>query len=174
MMYLIELPFGFPGRIFGSPMPFGDFDPEGGAFREFKREKISVIVLLAEEEECFQKTGLNLRAFYSKKGFQVIHLPIPDFSVPSTKDLERTIKAALQHAQAGHNIVIHCHAGIGRTGLFAACLAKAALGLSGEEAIGWIKNYIPGAGETRSQRELILDDGTLRHSPLSTGGFNIS
>src|SRR4030042_34210 len=63
-------------------------------------------------------TGLNLKSLYLKQGFQLIHLPIPDFDVPSKEDLEEAIKKTVEHAHAGQNILIHCHAGLGRTGLF--------------------------------------------------------
>jgi protein-tyrosine phosphatase len=138
-------------------MPFGDFDPAGEILHAYRQEKISVVVLLAEEAECLQRTGLNLLDLYSKKGFEVIHLPISDFSVPSKRELEAALRRTLQCAQAGLNIVIHCHAGIGRTGLFAAFFAKHVLGLSGKEAINWVRNFIPGAAETDSQRRMILD-----------------
>ena len=46
-MSLIELPFGFPGRIFRSPMPFGPYDLHGEAYDRFCEEQIAVIVLLA-------------------------------------------------------------------------------------------------------------------------------
>jgi hypothetical protein len=41
-MPLTELPLHLSGRIFRSPMPFGDFDPDGKAFLKFKQEKVSV------------------------------------------------------------------------------------------------------------------------------------
>jgi protein-tyrosine phosphatase len=159
---LTKLPLPLPGRIFGSPMPFGDYDPEGEALLKFKEEKISLIVLLAEEEECLRKTGRNLKALYTKEGFQVIHIPIPDFNVPSKEDLDQAVKITVEQARAGCHVAIHCHAGIGRTGLFAASLAKEVLGLSGEEAIRWTRKYIPGAVETREQRQLIMGDDTSR------------
>jgi hypothetical protein len=40
--------------------------------------------------------------------------------------------------------------------MFTACLAKHVLGLSGEEAIAWIRHYIPGAVETSLQRQLVM------------------
>jgi len=157
-MSLTELPFSLPGRIFRSPMPFGDFDPDGKSFLAFKEEKVSVIVLLVDEEESLRKTGLNLKALYEGQGFQVIHLPIRDFSIPTKADLERVVKVTADHARSGRNIVIHCYAGIGRTGLFASCLAKEILGLSGLEAIRWVRKYIPGAVEAPEQKQLILED----------------
>jgi protein-tyrosine phosphatase len=160
---LTKLPLPLPGHIFGSPMPFGDYDPEGKAFLKFKEQKISLIVLLAEEEECLRKAGRNLKTLYIKEGFQVIHIPIPDFNVPSKEDLEQAVQITVEQARAGCHVAIHCHAGIGRTGLFAAYLAKNVLGLSGEEAIRWVRKYIPGAVETREQKQLILGDNTPRN-----------
>jgi protein-tyrosine phosphatase len=73
-------------------------------------------------------------------------------------DLERVVKVTADHARSGRNIVIHCYAGIGRTGLLASYLAKEILGLSGLEAIRWVRKYIPGAVEAPEQRQLILED----------------
>src|SRR5262249_6641624 len=50
-MPLTELPFGFPGRIFRSPMPFGQYDLHGEVYDRFCEEQIAVIVLLASDEE---------------------------------------------------------------------------------------------------------------------------
>src|SRR4030042_6299813 len=157
-MPLTELPYHLPGSIFRSPMPFSVYDPQGDCLLEFKREKGSIIVLLAEEAECRERTGRHLKSLYYQEGFQVIHLPIPDFGVPSKVDLEGTVKKTVKHAQAGQNIVIHCHAGLGRTGLFVAYLAKEVLGLSSEEAICWTRKYVPHALETAEQRKWVIND----------------
>ncbi len=50
-MPLTELPFGLPGRVFRSPMPFGLYDPHGEVYDQFREEQIAVIVLLASDEE---------------------------------------------------------------------------------------------------------------------------
>lgn len=158
-MPLTELPFGLAGRIFRSPMPFGIYDPREEVFNKYIQNGVSVIVLLAEDEECLEKAGRNLRCLYEEKGFTVIHLPIRDFSVPFYSDLVRAVNAVIAYAQTGRNIAIHCSAGIGRTGLFAALLAKQVLGFSGEEAIAWVRQYIPWAVETAEQRQLVVGDG---------------
>jgi protein-tyrosine phosphatase len=153
---LTELPFGLPGRIFRSPMPFGPYDLHSEVYDLFREEQIAVIVLLASDEECLHKTGCHLRALYLKEGFQVLYLPIPDFGVPTRDDLEQTVQQTIAHAQAGHHVVIHCSAGIGRTGLFTAYLAKRWLGLSGTEALQWVRCFIPHAVETPEQQQLVL------------------
>jgi protein-tyrosine phosphatase len=157
-MPLTELPFGFPGRIFRSPMPFGQYDPHGEVYARFLHQQITVVVLLADEQECLHKAGRNLREWYLKEGLQVLYLPIPDFSVPSQDDLEQAVQHTIAYAQAGHHIAIHCSAGIGRTGLFAAYLAKRFLGLPGGEALQWIRRFIPHAVETAEQQRLLLYD----------------
>jgi len=155
---LTELPFGFSGRIFRSPMPFGPYDLHGEVYDRFCEEQIAVIVLLASDEECLHKTGCNLRVLYLKEGFQVLYLPISDFRVPTREDLEQTVQSTIAHAQAGRHIAIHCSAGIGRTGLFTAYLAKRCLGLAGAEALQWVRRFIPRAVETPEQQRLVLDD----------------
>jgi protein-tyrosine phosphatase len=160
-MPLTELPFGLHGRIFRRPMPFGPYDLHGEVYDRWCEEQIAVIVLLASDAECLHKAGCNLRALYLKEGFQVLYLPIPDFSVPAKDDLEQAVYNTIACAQAGHHIVIHCSAGIGRTGLFIACLAKRCLGLSGHEALQWVRRYIPRAVETPEQQRLVLHDDEM-------------
>ena len=139
-------------------MPFGPSDLHGEVYDRFCEEQIGVIVLLSSDEECLHKTGCHLRALYLKEGFQVLYLPIPDFGVPTKDDLEQTVQRTIAYAQAGHHIVIHCSAGIGRTGLFTAYLAKRCLGLSGAEALQWVRRFIPRAVETLEQQRLVLHD----------------
>jgi len=157
-MSVTELPLGLPGRIFRSPMPYGDFDPEGKALEAFQENNISVVVLLAEEQEILKRTGRDLKGLYLSGGLEVIDLPIPDFDVPEKDALEKVLALTLSHAKAGRNIVIHCHAGLGRTGLLAAHLARRVLGLPGAEAIRWVRRYIPGAVEVPEQERMILTD----------------
>jgi hypothetical protein len=102
-MPLTELPFGFPGRVFRSPMAFGPYDLHGEVYDRFCEEQMSVIVLLASDKAWLHKTGCHLRALYHKAGFQVLYLPMPDFSVPPKDDLEQagqhTIAYALKNPQ---------------------------------------------------------------------------
>jgi protein-tyrosine phosphatase len=156
-MFLTEFPFGLPGRIFRSVMPYSPYDPSGSLLETFRQQAISLIVLLAEPDECYYVTGQDLPALYMQAGFQMLHLPIPDGGVPSRASLAHLVTAILQHAEAGDHIVIHCYAGIGRTGLVLAAMTKRLWGVSGDAAIAWVRRYLPRAVETPGQRALLQD-----------------
>ncbi|SPP64626.1 protein-tyrosine phosphatase family protein [Nitrospira lenta] len=154
-MLITELPFGQPGRILRSPMPFGKYDPEGVIYEAYRNHHVSVIVLLAEDRECQAKAHRDLRALYIRDGFTVVHLPIVDFGIPDAQALRVALDATVSEAQDGRHLAIHCSAGIGRTGLFAACLARRLLNLPGELAIEWVRRHIAGAVETPQQRDFV-------------------
>jgi atypical dual specificity phosphatase len=85
----------------------------------------------------------------------VLHLPMKDYSGTDVQLLTQVVDAALELAKTGKNLVIHCHAGLGRTGLFAACLARRQLGLGPAEAIRWIRELVPGSIESDEQESVI-------------------
>ncbi len=156
-MTVTELPLGLPGQVYRCPMPFGEFDPDENVFSQLINNQVSCVVLLASDDECIKKTSMNLREMYTGAGMSVIHLPIQDFSVPVESELRNSIEKALKILHDGNNLAIHCSAGIGRTGTFAACLAKREQGITGEQAIEWIRQVVPGAVETDEQEQLILE-----------------
>lgn len=154
---VIELPLSLPGRVFGSPMPFNDKDPYGKLLELYSREGIDVIVMLVDIEESIRETGYDLLNLYRQKGIDVIYFPISDFGIPEREDLITNLDRTFEKALDGKNILVHCNGGLGRTGMFLACFVKRALGLSGEQAISWVRERIPGAVETDSQYKMVLD-----------------
>lgn len=148
---LTELPFGFPGRIYRSPMPYGNYDPQDAVLDLYGQAGIKVVVMLVSFEEAWQKTGLDLRCLYRDLGMQVIYLPIPDFDIPFAADLLSGLSQVQAEALAGRAVAVHCNAGVGRTGLFMACLARKVFGMTGKQAVAWVQQYIAHAVETESQ-----------------------
>jgi protein-tyrosine phosphatase len=137
-------------------MPFSQFD-RFDAWSAYQDHDIQLIVLLTEQQEYLVYANRDLPEFYRSQEMDVLHLPVPDFGIPAdANQWEDGIRAVMDAAEAGRNVAVHCLAGLGRTGTFMACLAKSALGMSGREAIDWVRNYIPGALENSHQEEFVM------------------
>ncbi len=155
IMEFTELPYTFPGKIFRSAMPYSSYDPDGKLIPAYKNNNVSMVVMLASEDESIRTTGRDLLDIYQAEGIEVLYLPIEDFGVPETSEVREAIPLVLAHSQRGGVVAVHCHAGLGRTGMFLAGLAKLGMGYSSEEAIRWVREYIPGAIEVPEQVKLV-------------------
>jgi len=155
---LVELPYGLEGRIFRSPMPFSPYDP-GNLWETYQNETVDMVVVLTESQEYLVRAKRDLVAFYEDAGLDVMHLPIPDFQTPPDPPAFRdALKVVEDYAGDGQNVAVHCMAGLGRTGLFLACLARRILGFSGPEAIAWVRDYVPGTLENLGQEQFVIDN----------------
>ena len=155
---LTELPYGLPGKIFRSPLPFSPlFDPGGQLLEAFLAVEVDLVVMLTEPEEVLALTGLDLEAQYQDLGFDVLSVPVVDFSVPEKEPFRAAIMEVQAAAQSGQTVVVHCHAGIGRTGMFTASMAKEILRLDGRSAVEWVRQYIPDAVENQRQFQFVMD-----------------
>ena len=51
-----------------------------------------------------------------KSGFNVLHSPVPDFGAPSLDQLKTIVTWIDNEIALGKKVLVHCYAGIGRTG----------------------------------------------------------
>ena len=138
-------------------MPFSRFD-EVDVWSSYLEQEVDLVVVLTEQQEYVVYAGKDLPAFYRSQGMETLHIPVPDFGVPD--DLEswqKGLDAVLAAAESGRNVVVHCLAGIGRTGTFLACLAKEKMDLDGMDAIRWVRDSIRGAMENSYQEEFVIN-----------------
>lgn len=158
MQNLTHIPYNLPGQIFRSPMPFGAFDDGYTTLDEYKQAGIDIVLMLTTPDEDIARAERNLETLYTQEGFETIRLPIVDFDVPEDPHvLQDTLKKVITRAEEGKNIAIHCYAGRGRTGMFAALLARRILGFDGEKAIMWTRKFFS-AIETEEQKLIVLND----------------
>ncbi len=154
MFRAVTLPDGVKGRLFLHSMP-GRYEGWNAFLEEAGKEGIDLIVCLTPEEEVERKSPDYARAV--KRGrlpFRRESFPIEDFG--TTHDLEGFSSLVLRVAgelRSGKGVLVHCGAGIGRTGTFATCLLLA-LGMKREEAERAVREA--GANpEAPAQEELI-------------------
>ena len=138
-------------------MPFSRFD-KVDVWSSFIEQSIDLVVVLTEQQEYLVYAGKDLPAFYRSQGMEVLHIPVPDFGIPDDLDSwQDGLEAVVLAAESGKNVVIHCLAGIGRTGTFLACLAKEKMALDGMDAIRWVRNSVQGAMENSYQEDFVIN-----------------
>jgi len=82
---------------------------------------IKLVVSLLETNEA-RTLGLDAeREEVRGLGMDFVSFPIPDMGIPtSVEEFASLSKMLLKQVNAGVNTLVHCHAGIGRSGLMAA------------------------------------------------------
>ena len=135
---------------------FSNFD-HTDVWPSYQDKNINLVLVLTEQQEYLVYARMDLPEFYRSNGLEVLHIPVPDFGVPTDHEIwENGLDKVAEAARDGKNIAVHCLAGIGRTGTFLACLAKETLGLEGREAIKWVRESLPGAMENDYQEEYVV------------------
>ena len=85
--------------------------------------QVEVVVSLLSEEETHELGLTAEMEVVDKSGLRFISFPIQDYNVPASEGaLRQLVKDLEQLLDQGHNVGIHCRAGVGRSSLVAACL----------------------------------------------------
>jgi len=129
------LPEGVAGQVWLGPMP-GRFDSWSSFRNEADRVRLAVVVCLAPRQEVAELAP-EYHAALRTGGlpFRWINVPMRNFGLPEDPaGFRRDIAAIAQNVRAGEVVLLHCAAGLGRTGSAAACLLKA-LGVEEREAL---------------------------------------
>ena len=120
------------------PLVLGGSNPTTTQLKNLYQEGFRSIISLLDETE--QSPDYDIEEVKAM-GFKRFSIPLEDFSAPMLDDFKAFLKA-IHHALNQGKVLIHCQAGLGRTGTMAAAywINK---GLSVNEAIKKIRKSNP-------------------------------
>jgi hypothetical protein len=155
------------GQLFRSPMPFAPmFDTTRSVMAEYRDAGVTVVVCLAGVDEMKGRTGLDLVGRYWEEGCAVIVHHIDDLHIPcDVAAFCRLVDRVHEMLMCGNRVVVHCHAGIGRTGILMACLATRHCGVKPSEAVATVRAQVRGAIQTDEQVKFITRASSTRLHP---------
>lgn len=151
----VRLPPGIGGHLYITRMPgrFGDF---AGDRQQIEDRGIDTVLCLAPPDEIRSEALEYAEAIHAGTLPWGDHrmLPIPDFGVPEDRDaFFAQVCGVVGALRADRRVLIHCGAGIGRSGTVATAVLMA-LGLNYRDAL---QNVMAAGGqvESWSQEQLL-------------------
>jgi len=90
----------------------------------------------------------------TRLGIQEVHIPVADLRPPSPEQLETAVRLLREAVADGGRALVHCDAGLGRTGTVVACYLVTT-GLDARAAIAEVRSRRPGSVETYAQEAAV-------------------
>lgn len=122
----LPLPAPIPGRLWLQSMP-GRLESWGAFLDEARQRQLNLVVCLNPLDEVAQLSPTYHKAIAEGRlPFRWLHLPMRDFGLGSDPSAFRAgVEQIVQGLRLGDSALLHCAAGMGRTGTVAACVLKA-------------------------------------------------
>jgi protein-tyrosine phosphatase len=131
----VRLPSELPGQLWLGAMP-GRFESWPAFESRAERSGLAMVVCLTPRTELAELSpDYHAAVVAGRVGYRWMQVPMRNFGVPEDgAAFRRDVQAIAQAVRNGDAVLLHCAAGIGRTGTAAACVCKA-LGLEAGEAL---------------------------------------
>ena len=136
---LLALPPEATGRLWLSSMP-GRFEPWTRFVAEAEAVRLGLVVCLTPREEIAELSpAYHAAVARGRLPFRWTLLPMRNFGLPEDPAAFRTqVMDVARRVREGESGLLHCAAGLGRTGSAAACVLKS-LGLDTPQALARVR-----------------------------------
>jgi protein-tyrosine phosphatase len=142
--------------VFGAERPGYLYPRTTGAVPEwiaFMRSKGVQRVLCLLPQKQLDDFAPELLTLYQSQFSAVLHIPVQDFLVPTDEALWAGVSFLRASELAAEPVVVHCNAGMGRTGILLSAWLIARHRLSIEDAVRTVKEYAAQRGARRAPFE---------------------
>lgn len=144
---LLGRPSNFSWFVEGSIAASG-FPGSRRALRWLKRQGIGSILSLTPEQID--------ESYAAQLGIVVSRVPMVNLKPASPEELAEAVDR-LQAEAAGKKVLVHCLAGVGRTGMVLAAYLVKTRKMSAEEAVAEVRRLRPGSVQRRSQESAVAE-----------------
>lgn len=122
--------------------------PDADDLAWLRRNGIDLLVSLTESPPP--------RRDVNDAGLMTVHIPVPDMTAPSVRQLELAVDSLLRAKATNLGVAVHCAYGRGRTGTVLAAY-WVAQGLTATEAVRKVRDLRPGSVETADQERAVAE-----------------
>jgi atypical dual specificity phosphatase len=133
--------------------------PRRRDLREAHRRGVRRLVNLSKRE------GTHA-ALLTELGLEEVRIPVQDLRPPTPEQLEAGVAAIREAIARGDRVLVHCDAGLGRTGTLIACYLVTT-GLDAPSAIAAVRAKRPGSVETYAQEAAVEAFAAALRPPAS-------
>jgi len=136
----VKMPPTVPGTLWLGSMP-GRFESWSAFEAQAQRARLALVVCLTPRDELAELSpAYHAAVVQGTVPFRWLNLPMPNFGVPEEPAaFRREVQQIAAALRQGDAVLLHCAAGLGRTGSTAACVLKA-LGVPTEEALQRVRD----------------------------------
>jgi protein-tyrosine phosphatase len=136
----VQLPPDVAGQLWLGPMP-GRFQAWSAFTVEAGRSGLGLVVCLTPRPELAELSpDYHAAIGRGRLPFRWMHVPMRNFGLPEDPAaFRRDVAAIAGSIREGKAVLLHCAAGLGRTGTAAACVLKA-LGLDAATALQHVRD----------------------------------
>jgi len=151
----VALPSSVPGQLWLGAMP-GRFDPWPQFELQAQRTGIALVACLTPRHELAELSPeYHAAVTAGRLPFRWQNVPMRNFGLPEDPAaFRRDIGRLADALRSGDAVLLHCAAGMGRTGSAAACVLKA-LGLPADEALARVR--AAGSNPQNAQQSGLVD-----------------